>query len=208
MSFQRLPEIQAALAKETDVEAATRLTEVAAHLYLKGRTDLQGPTSLLGIRLSTFELVHLDPTVSLFHLDPNDDRLHMVVPVADLQPGFPAAQELRPGDTLVAIDGKLFPADLAIDEFRARINAHRAGSVIPLIILRDGHAMEIGIQAAGAPPLDGISLDQVVAQRNQELAQFISTLKTAIPAEPLILHDQTPDPDLQRYNGPTIIRLR
>ncbi len=188
---QRLSELTEALARETDPEAATRLTQVAAHLFLKNMTPLQGHASLLGIKLN-LDLVHPDLE--------KPDALRMSVAVAELQPGYPAAQDLRVGDRLLAMDGKPFPIDMAIDDFRSQVMTRPPGSIVRFTLIRDGHQIDVGVQLAGLPEVPGAqpgvvnmtSIESAIDQRNEALAQFLAGLKTSVKEAPLVVADNSP----------------
>jgi hypothetical protein len=188
----RLSDIREALAHESDAEAAARLTRIAMHLFLKGQTPLQGRSSLLGIKFHP-EIVRLDPK------KPDDFRL--TITIAELQLGYPAAQDLRVGDRLIAIDGKLFPLEMAEDDFRSAIINRRPGSIVRFTVVRQGQQLEIPVELAGLPD-EGIEV--AIERRNASLEAFAQSLQTAVASKPLILPDPSgfvPDNGLRIENG-------
>jgi hypothetical protein len=178
LGTERLDEVSAALEKETDAEAAGRLTQAAMHLFLKRFTSLEGPSSLLGIRF-TPELVRLDPK--------KEEDLRMTVAVAELKPGYPAAQELRVGDRVLGIDGKLFAVDMGTDDFRENIVRRRPGSIVRLTVVREGRQVDVDVQLAALPGVGVSAIDTAIAQREAALVRFVANLRTAAATEPLTM---------------------
>jgi hypothetical protein len=182
LSPDRLPEVRSALAAEADVEASARLMQVAIHLFLKARTPLEGRASLLGIKLN-LEPVRIDAR--------KPDDLRMSVAVAELQPGYPAAQELRVGDRLIAIDGTRFPIDLDIDQFRAMVTNRPPGQVLPFTIIRNGKQIEVPVQLAGLSAAGALSIDRAIEERNLALARFMAGLEIGAKSQPLVVTDKS-----------------
>jgi hypothetical protein len=123
----------------------------------------------------------------------------------ELQPGFPAAQDLRTGDCILAIAGQPFPAEMATDAgiftdnaqdaffienatrqrqdvakvmFQERIRAVRPGSVASFTILREGKVIDIPVQLAAVPAISRDTLSTLVDLRNQLMHNFVDSLKT------------------------------
>jgi hypothetical protein len=180
---ERLKDVVEALSHETEPEAIERLTQVAAHLYLKPRTLLRTKVSLLGLWFA-------EPSVSMlgikFKMDPvklkpQDVDPLMAATVTEIQVGFPAMQTLRNGDRIVAIGGVGFPPNVPPEDttyFRGRIADLWPGGVVTMAILRDGKLMGVDVQITGLP-LDGPSSPtEMVAQREAVLRAFLQTLKT------------------------------
>jgi hypothetical protein len=179
----RLQDVIEALADETDAEAIERLTQVAAHLYLKPRTMLRTKTSLLGVWFP-------EPSLSMlgikFKMDPVKIKPEaasptMTVMVTEIQVGFPVLQTLRNGDRIVAIGGVGFPPDVPPDDsnyFRTRVAALWPGGVVPMAVLRDGRLMELDVQITGLP-IDGPATPTAMVNRRiAALDAFLKTLKT------------------------------
>lgn len=188
LSPDRLPEVRSALAAEEDVEASARLMQVAIHLFLKARTPLEGRASLLGIKLN------LEP-IRIDHRKPDD--LRMSVAVAELQPGYPAAQELRVGDRIIAIDGARFPIDMDIDQFRAQVTDRSPGRVLPFSIIRNGKQIEVPVQLAGLPAAGvrdnerALNIERAIDERNLALARFLASLEIGAKSQPLVVTDKS-----------------
>src|SRR4051812_31644122 len=103
---QRLEEIRQLLDREQDPEVLARLQQVAVHLFLKARTPLtEGEGALLGVRSD-------DLSFEQMRVDPGQPNLQMTIAINEIEPGFPAAQVLFPGDRLIAIDGERFEVDM------------------------------------------------------------------------------------------------
>lgn len=164
-----LSRVEQALSLETDPEAASRLHAIAEHLFLKRETSLQGPVGLIGIMLN-LEPVRLNPK--------HPDDLTMSIAVNKVQPGFPAAEVLQPGDRLVKINGQPFPLTTTVEGFRAMITGNRAGTVIPFTIIRGGRYMNVGVQLAGVPA--GGNIENFVDQRTQHLADYRAAMQDSV----------------------------
>ncbi len=149
----RLPEVVEALKKEKDEEAIARLTDVAAHLFLKPRTNLKARESVLGVWGNRHDpaLLGLKFEPQKTKIKPTDEAETMTVMVMEIQPGFPAMQTLRAGDRIVAIDGKGFPGDMTSEGFRDRIGGLWPGAATPLLVLRDGKVVELKVQTTCVP---------------------------------------------------------
>jgi hypothetical protein len=180
---RRLPDVVHALADETDAEAIERLTQAAAHLYLKPRTLLRTKGSLLGVWFQ-------EPSVSMlgmkFKMDPvklkaEDTSPTMTVMVTEIQVGFPALQTLRNGDRIVAMGGIGFPPNIPeedSDYFRTRVQALWPGGVVAMTVLRDGRLLELDVQLTGLPVEGTASPTAMVNARTAALNAFLRTLKT------------------------------
>ncbi len=159
-------DIESALCKATDPEAVTRLCRVAVHLYLKAETPLQGPAAILGIGLA------MEPV----RLGPRGDDFRMAVAVMALQPGFPAAEVLQPGDCLIALDSVPFTDDTTIDWFRQQINTMPAGRVLHLTILRGQQQLNVEVQLAGVPEEGVSAIAEYIHARNLKAAAYLDRL--------------------------------
>lgn len=174
----RLNEVVETLQKEKDEEVVARLTEVAAHLYLKPRTYLKARTSVLGVWNN-----HRDPSLLGIRYQPDkvkigsDEKETMTVMVTELQPGFPAMQTFRAGDRIVAINGEGFPLDMPDGAFRERIAGLWPGNLTPMVVLRDGKLLELGVQTTCVPVSDSVPAELLIEQRNTSLAAFLESLK-------------------------------
>jgi hypothetical protein len=179
----RLPDVVNALANESDAEAIERLTQVAAHLYLKPRTWLRTRTSLLGVWFQEPGLTMLGVKFKMdpVKLKPEDTTPTMTVVVTEIQPGFPALQTLRNGDRIVAVGGIGFPLDIPPDDsdyFRTRVAALWPGGVALMTVLRDGQLLGLEVQTTGLPLNGPATPTAMVNRRTAALNAFLETLKT------------------------------
>ena len=189
-------DIESALRKASDAEAAARLRRIAVHLLLKGDTPLNGPAAVLGIALS------LEP----IRLGPHADDTRMSVTVVELQPGFPAAETLQPGDRLIAIDSVPFTDDTTLESFRRQINTMTAGRVLHLTIVRGLEQMNVEVKLAGIPEEGMSAIAEYVLQRNKKAADYLARLASsdgiADYTRPIVIPDSSPlevDPGFQRW---------
>jgi len=189
LSPNRLPEVRSALARETNAEAVARLTQVAAHLFMKARTPLEGTSAIMGVMFNP----------EVIRPDPKSAEMRFSIAVMDLLPGYPAAQDLRVGDRLIAVDGQRFPEALAaeIDQeadmniralFTTMVSSHKPGSVVPFMVIRNGQQIEVSVQLAG---LSGMDKNTLRTGRLMAVEQFTASLKTGLDDKPLILKDDT-----------------
>jgi len=185
----RLNEVVEALARETDAEAIERLTQAAAHLYLKPRTLLKTKASVLGVwhRQPGLSMLGLKFKMEAVKLMPEDGSATMTVMVTETQVGFPVMQTLRNGDRIVAVAGIGFPPDVPADDtsyFTARVGMLWPGAVVRMTILREGKLMEVGVQTAGVTVEGWITASEgankkaeIVANRTAALGAFLRTLR-------------------------------
>ncbi len=125
-SPENLATIELALATAEDSEAVMRLTRIAMHLYLKGRTQFVGQASILGIRMN----------MKMGNFELNHKAMQKMITVMELQPGFPAAEVLYPGDQIIGINHEPFGPDMEIDWFPRLINTFVPGTTVQFTILR------------------------------------------------------------------------
>lgn len=191
----RLPDIVTALIAEPDAEAIARLTQVAAHLFLKPRTSVRMQDSFLGVflrrpnPLATSCMLGTKYKLEPIKLRPSDAESTMTVVITDLQPGFPAAQTLINGDRLVTFNDKGFPSDLPPDDhvhFPKRVSELWPAQLVPVTLLRDGKFLDMQVQLAGMPGNDTVTLSEYVDLRNLELTRFLASLKTGEQPPPAL----------------------
>jgi hypothetical protein len=192
LPVERRSDIEAALARETDMEAAIRLTKVAVHMMLKSRTSLEGPVSLLGITLSV---------ESWQDKKGKEEELRSAVVVTGVQPGFPAAEVLQPGDRIVAVDGKFFDAGFTFEDFRGLVARKRAGTVLQATVMRSGKQMKAGVRLAGLSEQEMLSVNDFVSQRLRESALYVKSLKSGVTVQAAVVRDDSPPEFDLRYNG-------
>jgi hypothetical protein len=186
---ERRSDIEDVLARETDMEVITRLTRVAVHLMLKSRTSLSGPVSLLGITLS----VEVLPLTG----KERAEDLRSAVVVTGVQPGFPAAEVLQPGDRIVAADGKSFEAGFTFEDFRGLVGRKRAGTVLQVTVMRSGKEMRTGVRLAGLSEQEMLSVNEFVNQRLRDSAAYVKSLKTGVEVKAAVIKDNNPQIHLE-----------
>ena len=194
----RLGEVVEALSRETDAEAIERLTQVAAHLFLKPRTLLRTKASLLGVWFEepSLSMLGIKFKMDPVKLTPQDASPTMTVMVTEIQPGFPALQTLRNGDRIVALGGVGFPPNIPpedSDYFRSRVASLWPGGVVAMTILRDGKLMELGVQITGLPVDGPSSPAAMVNMRTAALEAFLRTLKTGDKSQVRLMKMPSPD---------------
>ena len=169
----QLSNIEMALARSTDDEEAMRLTRIALHLYLKQQTAMDGQAALLGIALN------MEPV----RLGKDNSELSMSVAVTETQPGFPAAEMLRPGDRLVAVEGRPFAPDTTLESFRQMINSQKPGTALTFTVFRSGRKIEASVRLAGAPEAGVAAISELVDKRNKATALYLQEhqAKTQLP---------------------------
>lgn len=167
-SADQRPAIEAALMKTTSREAIARLEKVAVHLYMKERTSLDGKVGLMGVSMSA----------ELIQLDPKSQNFQNCIVVWKTQPGFPAAEELKPGDRLIALNGERFPADMSREEFRKAINVAGGGAVLTFTLVRDGKTMDARVKLAGLREEDVPFIMQIVETRDRIAEEYRASLRT------------------------------
>ncbi|MGN6369939.1 MAG: hypothetical protein ACTHN5_16910 [Phycisphaerae bacterium] len=169
---ERHTEIEAALAKTVSAEAIARLEKVAVHLYMKQHTNFKGKFGLMGVSMA-YEMVQLDPK------SPN---YQTCIVVWKTQPGFPAAEVLKPADRLIAVNGEPFqtefPGQDPRDAFRRMINRAGGGAVLNFTLIRDGKVMEAKVRLAGLREEDVNFILQIVEERDRAAELYRASLKT------------------------------
>ena len=193
---ERLDDVREALAQETDPEAASRLQQVAVHLYLKARTPVEGAEPLIGVRQGgvSFELMQLDP---------RREDVQMTIAILEIERGFPAAQVLFPGDRIVAIDGERFEITEAManfdsdvvyfSEFRAKVVKHKAGSLLKFTVMRGGKMLDVEVQTASlARP--GVPLETAMERRSEAVRRFVQGLRSGVRSVTVALPGEMPSP--------------
>lgn len=178
----RLTEIEEALRTTKDDETIVRLTAVAQHVFLKQHTPLKGEIGLLG--------VSLNPEI----IRDSQGEPQLAITILDTQPGFPAAEVLRPGDRLVAMNGKPFPLELTIDDFRRTINATAPGTLVQFTIRRGKTTEAVSVTVAAVDDAGAIALSEAIAQRRALAAGYVARIQAkATPSTvPLVFKSDDP----------------
>lgn len=159
-------DIEQKLDETTDPEVASRLEDVALHLYLKSLTPLHGKASMLGISLG------LEPV----RLGAKGEDVRMAVAVMALQPGFPAAEVLRVGDRVVGMAGQPFGLDMTVENFRSRINALAPGDTIELTVRRGKDELKLPVTLAGVPDEGVAAMSNYMDHRLHQAALYTALL--------------------------------
>ncbi len=81
---------------------------------------------------------------ALRHLD---IPVHTAVAVGHISPGTPAAQKLKPGDVIVAVDGQHVSS---ADSLRKLISMRKPGKTVRLTVRRGGHERTINVDTIAA----------------------------------------------------------
>jgi len=68
--------------------------------------------------------------------------------VQQTAPGTPAASKLLPGDVITAVDGE---ATTKFARLRALVTGHRAGELVNITFIRDGHKRTVAIRTFASP---------------------------------------------------------
>ena len=161
-----LPAIERALDESRDAEVIVRLARIAEHLFLKARTPFEGHASLLGISLGLVQV----------RTGTDADSRRRAILVNELQPGFPAAEVLRPGDRIIALNHEPFPPDMNIEEFRRTVNTAAPGTVLKLTVLRGRKQLDVGVRLAGVPEEGALAISEFVQQRRIAAALYLQQL--------------------------------
>jgi uncharacterized protein YxeA len=158
-------EVEKALMKTTDPEVKARLYAVVLHLFLKADTPFVGEAGLLGVSLSPEALD-----------DDGTGRIQTVIGITSMLPGFPAAEVLREGDQILALNGAKFTEETTIDQFRTAVNGNRPGTYVRLTIKRDGVMQEVQVRLAGVPEAGTVALQDFIQRRNSKAELYMGVL--------------------------------
>lgn len=83
---------------------------------------------------------------------PGEKRLRGGVSVQFVVPGTPGERAgLRPGDTIVSLEGRKWSVEKAIDGFREAVSERRPGARVKLGVLRDGKVLTVEVELAPKP---------------------------------------------------------
>jgi hypothetical protein len=151
---------------------------VALHLYMKASTPLEGKASMLGIALS----------LETLRLGEKGNEVRAAITVMELQPGFPAAEILRPGDRIVAVNGEALPEDFTIQEFQQFINTSKPGSKVRLTVVRGKEQLKLDVPLAGLKEAGAPFITEFMSQRMMRAESYLLELKTGA-ARPLTFPD-------------------
>ncbi len=150
-----LPVLLQRLRQTQDPELIQRLTTLACQLYMAGQFNRDaGPQPFLGI---AFSVRLMSPRIKLSHP-------RAAVVVQEVLPGFAAARYLAPGDLIVAVNGRPFPAAFTALDFRSLIQSRSVGARIQLTVLRHGRQHVYRLHLNGVPA-DPVRINQMLQQR-------------------------------------------
>ncbi len=117
--------------------------------------------------------------------------------------GFPGHAYLRPGDIIVAIDGRSFPPGLDTQKIAAMfigmVQSHGAGTLTRFTVIRNGHETIVQFHLAGLDALQGIygngeKLGQPFRDGWETAKQKLLLLRpTKIPTLPIEIPAETGD---------------
>ena len=140
-------------------EAHARLRAALDHRILDAiRRDATEPgqPASLGIRHRHVDRFLLPASAAHGRVggQPADDRSVPAVHILDVLPGFPAAGVLRPGDVVVASDGRPLPApDGDLQAFGRAIQSRRVGDTLRLDVVRGTELLRFDVRLGGLPAL-------------------------------------------------------
>jgi hypothetical protein len=180
--------VEQALSADADPETRGRLESIALHLYLKEQTPTTGAASILGITLPP-----LAP-------DP-DAQAPGSIMVVSVLPGFNAAEVLKPGDLILAIDGEALPPRTSAETFRDLVNPRPPNGPLHLRIKREGQVMTVDVQPAG---IDEPGLDELMqfSQQRAALAKaYLQDLQTRMAPHGTVVGTAPPAPARPRVRA-------
>ncbi len=169
-----LPQLAAAMVKAKNPEQRDRLLRICMQLYLRQFNWLHHGSAFIGME---------------FIAKPLELRKRGIpqwipaVAVVRTVAGFPGGLYLRENDLILGINGHKIPAYNTAAAFRAEIQQHQPGSVITLLLLRNGKMIKVPV------PLTGIATDPLAAQEllNQRNLIAEHLIDKYLPVKPLVL---------------------
>ena len=169
-----LPQLAAAMVKAKNPEQRDRLLRICLQLYLRQFNWLHHGSAFIGVEfvaqaleLRRRGIPHWMPAVAV------------VRTVA----GFPGGLYLHENDLVLGINGHQIPAYNTAATFREEIQRHQPGSVITLLVLRNGKLIHVPVQLAGIAA-DPLAAQELLNQRNIIALHLISKY---LPVGPLVL---------------------
>jgi hypothetical protein len=151
-----LPQLAAAMVKANDPEQRDRLLRICMQLYLKQFNWLHHGGAFIGIEFVP------QPLELRKHGRP---RWIPAVAVVQTVAGFPGGLDLRDNDLIIGVNGRGLPAFDTAGAFRITIQQHQAGSVITLLLIRNGKLKTVKVQLAGIPT-NPMAANEIQNQRN------------------------------------------
>lgn len=169
-----LPQLAAAMVKAKNPEQRDRLLRICMQLYLRQFNWLHHGSAFIGVE---------------FIAKPMELRKRGIpqwipaVAVVRTVAGFPGGLYLRENDLILGINGHKIPAYNTAAAFRAEIQRHQPGSVITLLLLRNGKLIKVPVQLTGIAT-DPLAAQELLNQRNL-IAQHL--IDKYLPVRPLVL---------------------
>ncbi len=159
-----LPQLAAAMIKTNNPEQHDRLLRICMQLYLKQFNWLHHGNPFIGIEFITQGLELRE------HGKP-----HWIPAVAVVQTvaGFPGGLDLRENDLIIGLNGHRLPAFDTADAFRTDIQQYQAGSVVALLLIRNGKLRKIKVQLAGIATAP-LAAREILEQRNQIAQELLA----------------------------------
>jgi|GEM_PF-3175556 len=169
-----LPQLAAAMVKAKNPEQRDRLLRICMQLYLRQFNWLHHGSAFIGVEFIAKPLELRKRGIP---------QWIAAVAVVRTVAGFPGGLYLRENDLILGINGHKIPAYNTAAAFRVEIQQHQPGSVITLLLLRNGKMIKVPV------PLTGIASDPLAAQEllNQRnlIAQHL--IDKYLPVKPLVL---------------------
>jgi S1-C subfamily serine protease len=106
------------------------------------------------------------------------DAGRVSIGVTEVQPGFPAAQALFPGDRILGIDGEMFGKSMDWNQFRTIVTSHMAGTTVHFAVLRDGKTLDVAVQTVFLAPSEKVQA--AMDQREEATRRFLQTLHSGV----------------------------
>ena len=169
-----LPQLAAAMVKAKNPEQRDRLLRICMQLYLRQFNWLHHGSAFIGVE---------------FIAKPLELRRRGIpkwipaVAVVRTVAGFPGGLYLRENDLILGINGHTISAYNTATAFRAEIQQHQPGSVITLLLLRNGKMIKVPVRLTGIPT-DPLAAQELLNQRNL-IAQHL--IDKYLPVKPLVL---------------------
>jgi hypothetical protein len=211
-----LPQVEEALVASRDVEKTVRLRKIAAHLLLKIRNSRAG-MPLLGVSLGESQTLvgtaraGARVVTGQDATGRGDQEMVPALMVMEIQPGFPAAESIEPGDLVTAVDGQGLTEERTFEHFREQIGTHNVSDLVSLRVQRGATSMTVKVPLVGVDVGDSAELAEMLRQRAGLAADFLAAIEARRPVErPVVVADNPSSsaaPRLPALRGTAIITV-